>query len=93
MTDTVNLTIKIDPELKETIKQLALENQISMSQEIVQRLQASLDTHPHPAIDNQDITEEAAEVSSATDVKAAGLSATELKQIRLLLKKQSKKKK
>jgi CII-binding regulator of phage lambda lysogenization HflD len=34
------------------LKQLALENQISMSQEIVQRLQASLETHPHPAIDN-----------------------------------------
>ncbi|MGK3144336.1 Arc family DNA-binding protein [Pantoea sp. C2G6] len=83
MTETVNLTIKIDPELKETIKQLALENQISMSQEIVQRLQASLNTHPHPAVDNQSITEEA----------SAGLSAAEVKQIRLLLKKQGKKKK
>ncbi|MDQ1214451.1 Arc family DNA-binding protein [Pantoea anthophila] len=93
MTETVNLTIKIDPELKETIKQLALENQVSMSQEIVQRLQASLDTHPHPAIDNQDITEETAEASAASDAKADGLSASELKQIRLLLKKQSKKKK
>lgn len=93
MTETVNLTIKIDPELKETIKQLALENQISMSQEIVQRLQASLETHQHPAIDNQDITEEGPEESAATDVKDAGLSASELKQIRLLLKKQSKKKK
>ncbi|MGC0787247.1 Arc family DNA-binding protein [Pantoea agglomerans] len=93
MTETVNLTIKIDPELKETIKQLALENQISMSQEIVQRLQASLETHPYPAIDNQDITEEGTEGSSAADVKTDALSATELKQIRLLLKKQSKKKK
>lgn len=93
MTETVNLTIKIDPELKETIKQLALENQISMSQEIVQRLQASLETHPNPAIDNQDITEEGTKESAATDVKDAGLSASELKQIRLLLKKQSKKKK
>lgn len=93
MTETVNLTIKIDPELKETIKQLALENQISMSQEIVQRLQASLETHLHPAIDNQDITEEGADETGAADVKADGLSASELKQIRLLLKKQSKKKK
>ncbi|EIB98400.1 Arc family DNA-binding protein [Pantoea anthophila] len=93
MTETVNLTIKIDPELKETIKQLALENQISMSQEIVQRLQASLETHPHPAIDNQDTTEAAAEASAASDAQADGLSASELKQIRLLLKKQSKKKK
>ncbi|WP_313679594.1 Arc family DNA-binding protein [Pantoea vagans] len=91
MTETVNLTIKIDPELKETIKQLALENQISMSQEIVQRLQASLETHP--AIDNQDITEEGADETGAADVKTDGLSASELKQIRLLLKKQSKKKK
>lgn len=83
MTETVNLTIKIDPALKENLKQLALENQISMSQEIVQRLQASLQTHPHPAIDNQDLTEEMAE----------GLTSAEVKQIRLLLKKQGKKKK
>ena len=83
MTETVNLTIKIDPELKETIKQLALENQISMSQEIVQRLQASLETHPHPAIDNQDLTEASPD----------GLTSAEVKQIRLLLKKQGKKKK
>lgn len=83
MTETVNLTIKIDPALKENLKQLAQENQISMSQEIVQRLQASLQTHPHPAIDNQDLTEETAE----------GLTSAEVKQIRLLLKKQGKKKK
>ena len=38
MTETVNLTIKIDPELKETIKQLALENQISMSLIINRRM-------------------------------------------------------
>jgi len=93
MTETVNLTIKIDPELKEKIKQLALENQISMSQEIVQRLQTSLKTHPHPAIDSQDITEEGADEAGASDVKTDGLSASELKQIRLLLKKQNKKKK
>ncbi|MFH8134874.1 Arc family DNA-binding protein [Pantoea osteomyelitidis] len=83
MSETVNLTIKIDPELKEHIKQLALENQVSMSQEIVQRLQSSLTTHPHPAIDNQDTEED-----SPTQLNAA-----ELKQIRALLKKQTKKKK
>ncbi|WP_312242588.1 Arc family DNA-binding protein [Pantoea sp.] len=83
MSETVNLTIKIAPELKEHIKQLALENQVSMSQEIVQRLQSSLMTHPHPAIDNQDIEEEA----------TTQLNAAELKQVRALLKKQSKKKK
>ncbi|MXP48622.1 hypothetical protein FD733_01570 [Pantoea sp. Eser] len=82
MTETVNLTIKIDPALKEHIKQLALENQISMSQEIVQRLQASLETHPHPAIDNRDLTEASPD----------GLTSAEVKQIRLLLKKQGKKK-
>jgi len=87
MTETVNLTIKIDPALKENIKQLALENQISMSQEIVQRLQASLETHPHPAIDNQDLTESSPEASSER------LTSAEVKQIRLLLKKQGKKKK
>lgn len=44
MTDTVSLTIKIDPALKETLKTLALENQLSLSQEVSQRLQASLFT-------------------------------------------------
>ncbi|MCZ4058107.1 hypothetical protein O3W44_01910 [Pantoea sp. LMR881] len=83
MTETVNLTIKIDPALKEHIKQLALENQISMSQEIVQRLQTSLQTHPHPSVDSQDIEE---------DVPAP-LTSAEVKQLRSLLKKQSKKKK
>ncbi|MDL4916127.1 MAG: hypothetical protein QRY16_20885 [Enterobacterales bacterium endosymbiont of Blomia tropicalis] len=83
MTETVNLTIKIEPALKEHIKQLALENQISMSQEIVQRLQASLQTQQHPAIDNQG-TEE--------DVPSP-LTSAEVKQLRTLLKKQGKKKK
>lgn len=82
MTDNVNLTIKIDPALKETIKTLALENQISMSQEISQRLQASLTTHQHPAVDNQHVEEE-------VDPQ---LSSAELKQVRALLKKSKKKK-
>ena len=52
MTETVNLTIKIDPALKEHIKQLAADNQISMSQEIVNRLQASLHAVEQPAVDS-----------------------------------------
>ncbi|RAP70009.1 hypothetical protein ACZ87_03195, partial [Candidatus Erwinia dacicola] len=32
MTDKVSLTIKIDPSLKETIKAVALENQLSLSE-------------------------------------------------------------
>ncbi|WP_343464085.1 hypothetical protein [Pantoea sp.] len=82
MTETVNLTIKIDPALKEQIKQLAADHQISMSQEIVNRLQASLDTVEQPDVDSLH-TEE-----SVTDQ----LTASELKQIRLLLKKNRKKK-
>ncbi|MEB5973310.1 hypothetical protein ACWXWB_14360 [Pantoea dispersa] len=82
MTETVNLTIKIDPALKEQIKQLAADNQISMSQEIVNRLQASLHAVEQPAVDNLH-TEEAA---------GDQLSATELKQVRALLKKSRKKK-
>ncbi|WP_277978362.1 hypothetical protein [Pantoea endophytica] len=82
MTETVNLTIKIDPALKEHIKQLAADNQISMSQEIVNRLQASLDAGAQPAIDSLD-TQEAVEDQ---------LSTAELKQIRALLKKSKKKK-
>ena len=86
MTETVNLTIKIDPALKEHIKQLALENQVSMSQEIVQRLQASLNApSPQPTIDSQNTEEE----TSASDA----LNSSEIKQLRTLLKKQSKKKK
>jgi len=82
MTESVNVTIKIDPALKEHIKQIAADNQVSMSQEIVNRLQASLDAAAEPAVDNLH-TEEA--VSDQ-------LSAAELKQVRALLKKGKKKK-
>lgn len=82
MTDTVSLTIKIEPALKEILKTCALENQISLSQEVTQRLQSSLSTSPHPAVDSQDLVEEV----------AAPLTSTELKQLRALLKKSKKKK-
>ncbi|EXU76235.1 hypothetical protein [Erwinia mallotivora] len=83
MTDTVSLTIKIDPALKETLKTFALENQISLSQEVTQRLQASLDQDSAQPVDNLNLTEEAADDQ---------LTASELKQIRVLLKKSKKKK-
>ena len=83
MTETVNLTIKIDPALKEHIKQLALENQVAMSQEIVQRLQSSLNAPAQPVIDSQNTEEDTSDA----------LSSSEIKQLRTLLKKQSKKKK
>lgn len=82
MTETVSLTLKIDPALKETLKTLALENQISLSQEVAQRLQESLENQPHAAVDNQGTEEEV----------DAQLSASELKQVRALLKKSKKKK-
>lgn len=81
MNDTVNLTIKIDPELKETLKNLALENQVSMSQEICQRLQLSL-SQQRPEIDSSHTEEH--ETPQLTD--------GELKQIRSLLKKSKKRK-
>ena len=87
MTDTVSLTIKIDPNLKETLKTLALENQFSLSEEVSQRLQASLISQPHPAVDNQDIQE-----LDGQEVEAPQLTSSELKQIRSLLKKSKKKK-
>lgn len=87
MTGTVSLTIKIDPTLKETLKSLALENQISVSQEVSQRLQSSLSAHQQPTIDSQHTEEQAAE-----EVAAEQLSNSELKQIRALLKKSKKKK-
>lgn len=82
MTDNVSLTIKIDPTLKETLKSLALENQVSLSQEVCQRLQNSLTAPQASAVDNQSTEEEV----------DAQLSASELKQIRALLKKSKKKK-
>ncbi|AUX93918.1 hypothetical protein [Mixta gaviniae] len=94
MTDTVSLTIKIDPALKETLKTLALENQLSLSQEVSQRLQASLFTQPHPAIDSQH-TQEGLQESVAEETQdddAPQLTSSELKQIRSLLKKSKKKK-
>ena len=92
MTDTVSLTIKIDPNLKEVLKTLALENQLSLSQEVSQRLQASLLTQPHPAIDNQHIQETENQSAEAEEDEAPQLSSSELKQIRSLLKKSKKKK-
>ncbi|MDW8846690.1 hypothetical protein SD961_12455 [Erwinia sp. MMLR14_017] len=82
MTDNVSLTIKIDPALKETLKSLALENQISLSQEVCQRLQESLTTPQPSVLDNQSSEEE----------EVGQLNASELKQIRALLKKSKKKK-
>ena len=82
MSATVSLTVAIDPALKEQLKAFAQENQISLSQEVSQRLQASLETYAHPSVDNTDVSE----------VPAAPLTPDELKQIRTLLKKQKKKK-
>ncbi|MEI2263987.1 hypothetical protein [Erwinia sp. CGal63] len=82
MTDTVSLTLKIDPALKETLKNLAQENQTSLSQEVSQLLQLSLAGQQKPEVDNQSVSEEADEQ----------LSASELKQVRALLKKSKKKK-
>ena len=84
MTETVNITIKIDPALKEEIKQLAADNQLSMSQEIVNRLQASLQSAPQQetAVDNL----------HSDEMPDDRLSAKELRQIRALLKKSKKKK-
>ncbi|MDF2786711.1 MAG: hypothetical protein K0S95_3246 [Pantoea eucrina] len=84
MTETVNITIKIDPALKEEIKQLAADNQVSMSQEIISRLQASLQSAPQQ--------ETAADNLHSDETPDDRLSATELRQIRALLKKSKKKK-
>jgi len=82
MTETVSLTLKIDPVLKETLKALALENQTSVSQEVTRRLLITLEAAEQHEVDNQDTSEESIEQ----------LSAAELKQIRALLKKGKKKK-
>jgi len=82
MTETVSLTLKIDPVLKETLKALALENQTSVSQEVTRRLLITLEAAEQHEVDNQDTSEESIEQ----------LSAAELKQVRALLKKGKKKK-
>lgn len=82
MTDTVSLTLKIDPALKEMLKNLAQENQLSLSQEVSQRLQLSLSSQQVPAVDSQSESEEG----------DPQLTASELKQVRALLKKSKKKK-
>jgi len=82
MTETVSLTLKIDPVLKETLKALALENQTSVSQEVTRRLLITLEAAEQHEVDNQDTSEESVEQ----------LSAAELKQVRALLKKGKKKK-
>lgn len=81
MTDKVSLTIKIDPSLKETIKAVALENQLSLSEVVTTHLVKSLSAQP-AAVDSLDTKEAVTEQ----------LSAAELKQIRSLLKKSKKKK-
>ncbi|WP_336798157.1 hypothetical protein [Erwinia aphidicola] len=81
MTDKVSLTIKIDPSLKETIKAVALENQLSLSEVVTTHLVKSLSAQP-AAVDSLDPEEAVTEQ----------LSAAELKQIRSLLKKSKKKK-
>jgi len=83
MSGTVSLTIKIDPALKEALKNLAVEKQTTLSDEVSQRLQASLATSQPPAIDSQHTEEHSESVQ---------LTSSELKQIRALLKKQKKKK-
>ncbi|WP_075183543.1 hypothetical protein [Pantoea sp. 1.19] len=80
MTGNVNLTLKVSPELKEMLKALALENNTSVSQEVVKRLEQSLQAPAHD-VDSQAVEEE--------DVTP--LSAAELRQIRSLLKKKKKK--
>lgn len=52
MAETVNLIIKSDPALKEQIKRLAADNQTPMSQEIVNRQQASLAAVEQPDVDS-----------------------------------------
>ncbi|MFD1802592.1 hypothetical protein ACFSFZ_10370 [Mixta tenebrionis] len=92
MTDTVSLTIKIDPALKETLKTLALENQLSLSEEVSQRLHASLLNQPHPAIDSPHTAELALPQEEAQEEPTPQLTNSELKQLRTLLKKGKKKK-
>ncbi|QKJ87601.1 hypothetical protein PMPD1_2661 [Paramixta manurensis] len=82
MADTVSLTLKIDPALKEMMKSLALENQVSVSQEVSQRLRASIEAAPQPVVDSQ----------NPEDDTVPPLTHAELKQLRALLKKTRKKK-
>ncbi|QHM71510.1 hypothetical protein [Mixta intestinalis] len=92
MSETVSLTIKIDPALKETLKTLALEKQLSLSEEVSQRLQTSLLNQPHPAIDSSHTAELATLEEETQEEPTPQLTSSELKQLRTLLKKGKKKK-
>ncbi|PKH24756.1 hypothetical protein CIG19_06990 [Enterobacterales bacterium CwR94] len=81
MTGNVNLTIKIDPALKELLKTIALENQTSISAEVSKRLEASLKASDAAKVDSQDVAED----------EATTLTAAEVKQLRSLIKKKKKK--
>lgn len=86
MSEISTLTIKIPVALKEKIKAIALENQLSLSAEVCQRLEDSFDLPVtsgkkiaplhHDEIDNQGIVEEFEQP----------LSQKELKKLRQLLK-------
>lgn len=95
MSEISTLTIKIPLELKEKIKAIALENQLSLSPEVCQRLENSFEVPlksskkqtplHHDDIDSQDTKE---------DIEQP-LNQKELKKLRQLLKdgvKSSKKK-
>ncbi|PVZ84800.1 hypothetical protein C9426_21840 [Serratia sp. S1B] len=81
MKEISTLTIKIPLDLKEKIKAIALENQLSLSAEVCQRLEDSLAVSvkslpQHEDIDNQDTVEKTEQP----------LSQKELKKLRQLLK-------
>ncbi len=84
MSEISSLSLKIPLSLKEKIKVAALENQVSISTEVSDRLLKSFDTDVHSSdvdvIDNQN-TEEMAELP---------LTAKEIKKLRQLLKEKPK---
>ena len=84
MSEISTLTIKIPLELKEKIRAIAADNQLSLSAEVCQRLESSFDlptkAEKTAKIDNQGIEEEVEQP----------LNQKELKKLRQLLKGSAK---
>lgn len=95
MSEISTLTIKIPLELKEKIKAIALENELSLSAEVCQRLESSLQQPAKASKKQATVRHDEVDSQHTEEESEPPLSQKELKKLRLLLKggvKSSKKK-
>lgn len=95
MSEFSTLTIKIPLQLKETIKAIAIEKQLSLSAEVCERLEQSLNgAGPAAKTERKSVkkTEPAIDNLHTEEVTEQPLSQKELRKLRQLLKNTGKKK-